>query len=112
MTTAKHRFRLQNAKCRKKGGLSADTPLFPLQARATIPVSHFAARSTWSPLLYAIPEHCFAADATGQTLFLSAEHTTCAWFSYENARQHLTWDSNRTALGETAERLRNGTLLL
>ncbi|KXV45822.1 hypothetical protein AD945_16745 [Gluconobacter albidus] len=95
----------------EESGLSADTPLFPLQASATIPVSHFAARATWSPRLYAIPEHCFAADATGQTLSLSAEHTTCGWFSYEDARHHLTWDSNRTALWETAERLCDRTLL-
>ncbi|MCP1248790.1 NUDIX domain-containing protein [Gluconobacter oxydans] len=29
----------------EESGLSADTPLFPLLACATIPVSHFAARS-------------------------------------------------------------------
>ncbi|KXV07468.1 hypothetical protein AD931_10790 [Gluconobacter oxydans] len=96
---------------KEESGLSADTLPFPLQASATIPVSHFAAHATWSPLLYAIPEHCFAADATGQTLSLSPEHTTCEWFSYENARQHLIWDSNRTTLWETTERLRDGILL-
>ncbi|MBS1102580.1 NUDIX domain-containing protein [Gluconobacter sp. Dm-62] len=85
----------------EESGLSADTLLFPLQASATIPVSHFAARSEWSPQLY----------ATRQTLSLSAEHTICGWFSYEDARQHLSWDSNRTALWETAERLRDGKLL-
>lgn len=86
-------------------GLKSPVPVYPLQSHSSIPARFFPDRETWPAGTYVITEHSFAADLTDVQIALSAEHTALQWLDYEAASDALTWDSNRTALGELHERL-------
>jgi dATP pyrophosphohydrolase len=85
--------------------LEHPVPIYPLQSLGSVPAHYFADREHWPAGTYVIPEHSFAADLTGVRIALSAEHTAVQWLGYQAAKDVLTWDSNRTALGELHERL-------
>ena len=61
----------------------------------------------WPKDTYVIPEYVFAFECTGD-IVLSHEHTAFRWLPYEEARDILKWDSNRTALYELHCRLTEG----
>jgi dATP pyrophosphohydrolase len=84
--------------------------LMPLDSVASIPAVHFPAWEQWrvsNPQLYVVPEYAFAVlvDDPAQVR-LSREHDDIRWLPYDQATQLLTWDSNRNALWELRERLR------
>ncbi|MFN8469740.1 MAG: NUDIX domain-containing protein [Caldilineaceae bacterium] len=91
---------------REEIGLVDDGRLFQLDSLATVPKTSFAAAAAWGPDIYVIPEYCFAIDAGSHMLILSDEHTEWCWASYAEAYRRLKWDSNRTALWELNERLK------
>jgi dATP pyrophosphohydrolase len=57
-----------------------------------------------------IPQYTFAVHVESDNITLSHEHTEFKWATYEEADQMLHWQSNRTALWELNERLKNGDL--
>lgn len=57
-----------------------------------------------------VPEHAFAIAAQPEEIVLSHEHTGIVWLDEASAAARLTYDSNRTALWELAERIRRGLL--
>ncbi|MGZ9583764.1 NUDIX hydrolase [Paenibacillus marinisediminis] len=59
----------------------------------------------WGPDIYVIPEYCFGVELEVQDIFLSNEHKEFMWVTYEEAREMLKWDSNKTALWELNQRL-------
>ena len=63
-------------------------------------------RLHWSNDTYVIPEYSFGFECN-QKIKLSSEHCEYAWMSYDEAKQKLMWDSNRTALYELNCRLRS-----
>ena len=73
-----------------------------------MPVVNVTGEFTWGPKVLVIPEHAFGIRCDGEELVLSEEHTECRWFSFEEAMQHLRWDSNRNALWELNHRLKSG----
>jgi dATP pyrophosphohydrolase len=84
-----------------------DGALLPLDATASVPAVHFAARKTWGPDVYVVTERSFGVQVSdGHTIALSDEHLEYRWLTYEAAAALLTWDSNKTALWELNERLR------
>ena len=84
-----------------------DGALLPLDATASVPAAHFAARKTWGPDVYVVTERSFGIQVPhGHAIALSDEHSECRWLPYEAATALLTWDSNKTALWELNERLR------
>jgi dATP pyrophosphohydrolase len=87
-----------------------DSKFYPLQFRANVPVNEFAARKYWSKDLYVVPEHYFAVECDGLEIVLSNEHTEFKWTNYNEAQSLLKWDSNKTALWELNERLKNNDL--
>ena len=87
-------------------GIARDSRYTLLDSRNTVPKDNFAAASSWDPDLYVIPEYCFAVDAESKEIALSSEHTGYQWVDYNTARGKLQWDSNRNALWELNERLR------
>lgn len=58
----------------------------------------------WPEDTYVVPEYAFAFECN-EEITLSHEHTGCVWMRYEQAKDILTWDSNRTALYELMRRL-------
>ncbi len=77
-----------------------------LRSVCCIPVDIFPYRHTyaWPSDLYVVPEYAFGFACAGEPT-LSREHLEYAWLSYEEARDRLKWDSNRTALYELHRRL-------
>ncbi|MBF2503628.1 NUDIX hydrolase [Listeria marthii] len=83
--------------------------MYQLDSRAHIPSFHFAFEKP-----YVIPEFCFAIDLTSLSseVELSLEHKELKWLSYEAASNILEWDSNKTALYELNERLKNNDMMV
>ena len=71
---------------------------------------HFADRENWPKQLYVIPEHSFAVDCGDINLTLSEEHSELSWGEYDDTNNRLNWDSNKVALWELHERLRDSSL--
>lgn len=94
---------------REEAGVLNDAPLYALDSRASIPVTHFHAPH-WPEALLVIPEYTFALDATHLTLTLSSEHDTMCWDHAEAQQARLKWDSNQIALWELHQRLTRGLL--
>ncbi len=81
--------------------------LLKLDSMSNIPKNCFAESESWDKNIDKIPEHCFAIDATNLEITLSLEHTQIKWVSYEEACNLLKWDSNRKALHELNNKLKN-----
>lgn len=87
-------------------GVADNSRIISLDSMATVPKDCFAAAASWGDHIFVIPEHCFAIDTSSCVLTLSKEHTELQWVQYEQARQMLKWDSNRNALWELNQRLK------
>ncbi|EGE9396516.1 NUDIX pyrophosphatase [Listeria monocytogenes] len=87
--------------------LDVDVKMYSLASHASIPNFHFSFNKP-----YVVPEYCFAIDLTSCSyqVTLSLEHSELRWVSYESAVQLLEWDSNKTALYELNERLKNNDM--
>ena len=96
---------LQAARRETREEIGLDGDLTPLDCVTSVPKDGFADAEFWGPDLYVIPEHAFALDVGGREITLSPEHNELRWLSYEEARQAVKWDGNRTALWELQERL-------
>ena len=60
---------------------------------------------------YVIDENCFAVDCKGIELTLSDEHSELRWVDYDTAQKLLHWDSNKTALWELNQRLKDDKMI-
>ena len=89
---------------KEEGGIMETGRWIHLDSRASIPRDAFP-RATWPDSVLVVPEYCFAVDVDVAVLRLSPEHDQYDWLEYEEARERLTWDSNRVALWELRERL-------
>lgn len=91
----------------EEAGVADDAKVVPLESMATLPVVNVTGEFTWGPDVLVIPEHTFGVRCGSPQLQLSDEHTEYAWFAFEEAKEHLRWDSNRNALWELDHRLRH-----
>ncbi|MBE6620076.1 MAG: NUDIX pyrophosphatase [Ruminococcaceae bacterium] len=82
--------------------------LFALKNTAFVPNICLAKahRKYWDKDAYIIPEYSFAFECPAE-ITLSHEHSDYAWMTYEQARDVLHWDSNKTAVYELDCRLRD-----
>lgn len=79
-----------------------------LDSRTTIPVVNIAKKFLWGENVYVVPEYTFAIELNKDTkIILSDEHEKMEWVNYNNAMKKLKYDSNKTALWEVNERLKN-----
>ena len=90
----------------EEGGLALDIKFIRLESMVTIPAPQ-AAGMLWGPEVLVVPEYAFGADAAGQEIVLSEEHTEYRWVDYQTAQQLLRFDSNKNALWELDYRLTN-----
>jgi len=86
--------------------IRADGKLLALDSMTSITKDCFHVEQPWASELYVVPEHSFAVDVGSAEIALSNEHTELRWVAYDEARALLKWDSNRTALWELTERLK------
>ena len=96
----------------EEAGLPPDTPFYALTSRCSIPSGIFRKddQTRWGEHCFVVPEYAFAAQVRPEQIVLSHEHTAIQWFDESAAAKRLTYDSNRTALWELAERIRRGLL--
>lgn len=92
---------------REEISIDANDRLIELTSMTTIPKNCFSSSNCWEKDILVVPEHSFAINVGKSQLSLSPEHTELHWLSYHEAYNQLKWDSNRTALWELRERLRN-----
>lgn len=93
----------------EEAGIAKDSRYFKLDAMAMIPKSHFRDHKSKTGL-YVIPEYCFGVLIESKALPRSGEHSEYSWMSYEEATDRLRYDSNKTALWELRERIRDGSI--
>ncbi|MCI8331869.1 MAG: NUDIX pyrophosphatase [Clostridiales bacterium] len=84
----------------EEGGISISNMIL-LKSMCFVPVEIFPNRQLydWDDDMYVVPEYSFGFECTKE-LILSHEHTEFVWLRYEEAREKLQWDSNKTALYE------------
>ena len=80
---------------------------FRLSAIATIPAVNIGGLK-WGTEIIMIPEIAFGVEMVNKEFQISHEHTEFGWFSYEEAKEKLRYDSNKSALWELDYRLKNG----
>ena len=90
---------------REECGAAAEK-LIRLRSMCHIPAEVFPHRLRygWPADLFVVPEYSFGFFCQSE-IVLSREHTGLAWLSYDEARERLCWDSNKTALYELNCRL-------
>jgi dihydroneopterin triphosphate diphosphatase len=85
--------------------------IFKLSTHNSIPAHIFYEHQNWDNKVYLVDEHYFAIEAHDHDIVLSHEHTEYKWLKFEEAREILRFDSNKTALYELHSRLLNEDLL-
>jgi dATP pyrophosphohydrolase len=95
----------------EEAGIARDSKYFMLDTTAMIPKSYFHDHESKKDL-YVIPEYCFGVLIENKALLRSREHTEYLWVSYEEAMNRLSYDSNKTALWELRERIRDGDIMV
>src|SRR5918993_621122 len=91
---------------REEAGIPAEARFMELRAVCSVPVYLFRDGAAWGDTLYVIPEYSFGVDCTGRQISLSREHSELRWLTFDEARERLTYDSNKTALWELHQKLR------
>ncbi|MDO5557027.1 MAG: NUDIX pyrophosphatase [Clostridia bacterium] len=76
-----------------------------LESKSMIPVVNITGNFTWGQDVYVIPEYVFAIDVGNSDIKLSNEHKELKWLSYDEAKNSLKFDSNKTALWELNTKL-------
>ena len=96
--------------CFEEAHLPPDALLYALDSRASLPANIYRDSIHWGERRFVVPEYAFAIETDPSQIVLSEEHTTIEWLDETTAAARLTYDSNRTALWELAERIRRGLL--
>lgn len=82
-----------------------------LDSIASIPSYCFKESKAWGSKTYVVPEYAFGVELTkDDKITLSNEHKSFKFIDYDSARKKLKYDSNRTALYELNERIKNNDL--
>lgn len=90
----------------EEAGIPPSADFLPLDTVEPVPVTEFKDSYLWGEDVYVIPQYCYGVAAQDISIRISAEHTECQWLAYEQARQLLKFDGNKTALWELDKRLR------
>lgn len=81
-----------------------------LASKSTIPVLNIVKEYLWGKNTYVVCEHTFAVNIKDSEIVISDEHKGYKWLKYEEAMEKLKFDSNKNALWELNEKLKNGTI--
>lgn len=84
--------------------------IFELSSVSSIPVVNVTGEFSWGNDVYVVTEHSFGVFTDNSDIKLSSEHKQYEWFTFDEAYNKLTFDSNKTALWELNQRLINDDL--
>lgn len=96
----------------EEAGIPRDRNVYRLDSHGKIPAHIFSAHKDWGDRVYLVDEHHFVVEANDVEIKLSIEHDEYKWLNYEQAKDMLKFDSNKTALYELHHRLLNDDLEL
>lgn len=88
----------------EEAGIPVDSEFIRLDTRSSIPAVDVCG-FLWGDDVLVLPHYCFAVRVESEEIKLSSEHTEYRWLTYDDAREMLQWDDNRTALWELNHRL-------
>ena len=87
-------------------GISEDIDIVELECFTKIPVVNIVKEFKWGDNVYYADEYSFAANISDKQIKISEEHSEYKWVSYDEARNLLKYDSNKSALWELNEKIR------
>lgn len=91
----------------EEAGLPSSSKIIELDSMTCVPANIFRDWQSWPEGTYVVRELSFGIEASNQKIKISNEHSDCKWCSYEEAIANLQWDSNKTALWELTQRLKD-----
>ncbi len=93
---------------KEEAGIDSED-FFRLKTISMIPIGGFKEHKD-KKNLYVIPEYCFGVQILNKEIQLSHEHSEYKLVSYAEAIEYLEFDSNKTALWELCERIKDNDL--
>lgn len=81
-----------------------------LDTNCSVPKIHFRSHANNSDI-YVIQEYAFGVLVENKELTISREHVNYKWCNFETATDAVKYDSNKTALWELNERIKDGKIL-
>jgi len=87
-------------------GVSKNIEIAELECTTKIPVVNIVKEFKWGDNVFYAEEYSFAMNIMDNLIKLSDEHSEYKWTSYEEARELLKYDSNKSALWELNEKIR------
>lgn len=96
----------------EEAGVDSELPLYRLDNISYLPTYLFDAQvqEQWGKDIVVIPMYFFAMPFEGE-IKISHEHTEVRWLNYEEAKELVYFDDQKTALWELKERLARGNLI-
>lgn len=91
-------------------GIEGDINVCLLEGYTKIPVVNVTRGFMWGENVFYSEEFSFAVNIINRKIVLSDEHDECKWVTYEEARQLLKYDSNKSALWELNEKINRGLI--
>ncbi len=91
----------------EEGGIPYEREYLALETMCYVSADNFSARAraAWGKK-YVIPVYAFATEVVPTAICIGREHTQYRWCSYQEARELLRFDLDKTALYELNERLK------
>lgn len=87
-------------------GILEDIDIIELECFTKIPVVNIVKEFKWGENVYYADEYSFAVNISDKQIKISEEHSEYKWVSYDEARNLLKYDSNKSALWELNEKIR------
>lgn len=84
--------------------IAGSSGFIKLDSMTTIPVADVG-NYTWEENILVLPEYSFGVELFSTDLEIGKEHSAYKWLPYNEARELLKYDSNKSALWELNHRL-------
>ena len=83
-----------------------DVEIEKLEMKAKIPVVNIVKDFIWGDDVFYSEEQAFSVNIYNKTIKLSSEHEEYRWVNYDEAKELLRYDSNKSALWELDVKLK------
>ena len=91
-------------------GMSDNIIINELEGFTKIPVVNIVKEFKWGENVYYAEEYSFAVNISDRKIQISDEHCEYKWVSYDEAKNLLRYDSNKSALWELNEKIKRGII--
>lgn len=87
-----------------------DKEIIELEGFTKIPVINIVKDFIWGDNVFYSEEYAFAINLEDKEIKISDEHSEYKWISYEESKELLRYDSNKSALWELNEKIKRGII--